>query len=44
MPRIPRRDQWASEACLHLMNRGHNREAIFADDEDRQACLNLLGR
>jgi putative transposase len=26
------------------MNRGHNREAIFADDEDRHAFLNLLGR
>jgi hypothetical protein len=44
MPRIPRRLQWASEACFHLMDRGHNREAIFADDEDREAFLGLLGR
>jgi putative transposase len=44
MPRIPRRFQWASEACFHLMDRGHNREAIFADDEDREALLVLLGR
>jgi putative transposase len=44
MPRVPRRYQWASEACFHLMNRGHNRESIFADDEDRQAFLGLLGR
>jgi putative transposase len=44
MARIPRRCQWASEACFHLMDRGHNREAIFADDEDRQAFLGLLGR
>ncbi len=44
MSRIPRRCQWASEACFHLMNRGHNREAIFADDEDRHAFLGLLGR
>jgi putative transposase len=26
------------------MNRGHNRESIFADNEDRQAFLNLLAR
>jgi putative transposase len=44
MSRIPRRYQWASEACFHLMDRGHNRESIFADDEDRQAFLGLLGR
>jgi hypothetical protein len=44
MPRIPRRYQWASEACFHLMARGHNREPIFADDEDRRAFLGLVGR
>ena len=43
MPRIPRRLQWASEACFHLMDRGHNREAIFADDEDREAFLVCSG-
>jgi putative transposase len=26
------------------MNRGHNREWIFADDDDRQAFLELVGR
>jgi hypothetical protein len=26
------------------MDRGHNREPIFADDEDRHAFLNLVGR
>jgi putative transposase len=26
------------------MDRGHNREPIFADDEDRQAFLDLVGR
>jgi putative transposase len=44
MPRTPRRLQWTEEACYHLMDRGHNREPIFADDEDRQAFLNLVGR
>jgi hypothetical protein len=44
MPRIPRGFQWSSEACFHLMDRGHNREAMFADDEDREAFLGLLGR
>ena len=27
MPRVPRRWQWTEEACYHLMDRGHNREA-----------------
>ena len=31
MPRSPRRCQWTDEACFHLMDRGHNREAIFLD-------------
>jgi putative transposase len=44
MSRIPRRHQWASEACYHLMNRGHDRAAIFADDEDRHAFLGLVQR
>jgi REP element-mobilizing transposase RayT len=44
MSRIPRRHQWASEVCYHLMNRGHDREAIFADDEDRHALLGLVQR
>jgi hypothetical protein len=32
------------EACYHLMDRGHNREMIFVDDEDRRAFLNLVQR
>ncbi len=41
MPRAPRRQQWAEEACYHVLNRGHNREA---DDADRGRFLALLTR
>ena len=44
MPRLPRRLQWTGEACYHVMNRGHNREAIFCDDEDHLMFLNLVAR
>jgi putative transposase len=44
MSRIPRRFQWSDEACFHLMNRGHNREAVFLDDDDRNAFLGLVTR
>src|SRR5215831_18992531 len=44
MPRVPRRYQWAQEACYHLMDRGQNREAIFSDDEDYGAFLALVAR
>jgi hypothetical protein len=44
VPRIPRRCQWAGEAWFDVIDRGHNREAIFADDEDRHAFLRLIGR
>src|SRR5205809_4548627 len=44
MPRAPRRQQWADAACYHVMNRGHNRETVFADDEDRRYFLGLLAR
>ncbi len=44
MPRIPRRFQWACEACFHLMDRGHNRQAVFLDDQDRAAFLGLVAR
>src|SRR5438552_5166369 len=44
MSRLPRRLQWTEEACYHLMDRGHNREPVFADDEDRHAFLNLVAR
>ena len=44
MPRKPRRLQWVESACYHIINRGHNREVVFADDEDRHTFLALLGR
>ena len=36
--------QQAPSACYHLMNRGHNREAVFADAEDRRYFLDLIVR
>ena len=44
MPRVPRSLQSSEEACFHLMIRGHNREAIFGDDDDRRALLDLVAR
>jgi len=44
MPRTPRKQQWTDEACYHVMNRGHNRERIFGDDDDRRQFLRLLAR
>ena len=44
MTRIPRRRQHAPAACYHVLNRGHNRDALFADDEDRAYFLALLAR
>ena len=44
MPRTPRKQQWTEEACYHVMNRGHNRERIFGDDDDRRHFLGLLAR
>jgi putative transposase len=44
MPRAPRRRLWSDAACYHLINRGHNREVIFADDVDRLYFLSLLAR
>ena len=35
MTRIPRWQQWSEQACYHLMDRGHNRDTVFHDDEDR---------
>ena len=32
------------EACYHVMNRGHDRERIFVDDDDRGHFLGLLAR
>jgi hypothetical protein len=42
MPRVPRRRQWTEAACYHVMNRGHNREVVFADDDDRRHFLGSL--
>jgi putative transposase len=44
MPRRPRHKQWTEAACYHLMNRGHNREAVLASDDDRRYFLQLLAR
>ena len=44
MSRSPRRQPWTDEACYHVMNRGHNREQIFGDDDDRRHVLLLLAR
>jgi putative transposase len=44
MPRLPRREQWTDAACYHIMDRGHNRETVFLDDEDRGFFLKLLAR
>ena len=42
MPRTRRKQQWTEEACYHVMNRGHNRERIFGDDDDRRHFLGLF--
>jgi len=34
MPFVPRCLQRSEDARFHLMNRGHDREAIFANDEE----------
>jgi len=44
MTRVPRRQQWTEAACYHVMNRGHNREMVFSDDDDRRQFLGLLAR
>ena len=44
MPRKPRYLQRAEDAAYHVLNRGHNREAIFAHDDDKTAFLALLRR
>jgi putative transposase len=44
MPRRPRWMQLADGAAYHVFNRGHNREAIFADPADLSYFLHLLAR
>jgi hypothetical protein len=31
MPRQPRRQSWTEAACFHILNRGHNRDTLFAE-------------
>ena len=44
MTRVSRRRHWTDAACYHVLNRGHDRNPIFADDEDRTYFLALLAR
>ena len=44
MPRKPRWLQLADEGAYHVMSRGHNREALFADSNDSCHFLSLLER
>jgi putative transposase len=44
MPRMPRSELWTHAACYHVLNRGHARETIFHDDDDRVHFLHLLAR
>ena len=44
MPRAARRYQLSQTACYHVMNRGHNRETLFRDDDDFRYFLALLAR
>jgi putative transposase len=44
MPRAARNALWTPAACYHVLNRGHARETVFHDDEDRLYFLRLLAR
>jgi putative transposase len=44
MPRTARRSLFTPAACFHILNRGHARETIFHDDEDRAEFLIRLDR
>jgi putative transposase len=44
MARLPRWMQLARDAAYHVMSRGHNREAIFADPDDTRYFLGLVDR
>ena len=44
MPRVARRRLWTPAACYYVLNRGHARETIFHDDDDRVCFLRLLTR
>jgi putative transposase len=44
MARTPRKFQEGPSACYHVMNRGHNREAVFGDADDSRYFFGLLAR
>jgi putative transposase len=44
MARRARRHVWTTAACYHVLSRGHARETIFHDDDDRLRFLDLLAR
>jgi hypothetical protein len=44
MPRQARSRRGSATACYHLLNRGHNRETVFAGERDRATFLARLDR
>jgi hypothetical protein len=44
MPRLPRSLQLARDAANQVMSRGHHREALRADPDDKRHFLALLAR
>jgi putative transposase len=44
MARAARQRLWTEAACYHVINRGHARETVFHDDQDRSLFLDLLDR
>ena len=44
MPRRARSRLWTEATCYHIINRGHARETVFHDDDDRAHFLKLLRR
>jgi len=44
MPRKPRWMQLAADAAYHVLNRGQNRQTVFADTDDRRYFRSLLAR
>jgi REP element-mobilizing transposase RayT len=44
MPRTARKYLWTDTAAYHVINRGHNRETVFGNDEEMGYFLTLLGR
>jgi hypothetical protein len=44
MPRQPRRQSWTEAACFPILNRGHNRDTLFAEEADLGYFRQLLHR